>query len=57
MAFRQPKSLRDHLVRARLKPDPIDDKLKGPIERSAAVAAATTTTAAAAADDDDDVSQ
>ena len=29
MAFRRPKSLRDHLVRARLKPDPIDDEPPG----------------------------
>ena len=28
-AFRRPKSLRDHLVRARLKPDPIDDERLG----------------------------
>ena len=29
MAFRRPKSLRDHLVPARLKPDPIDDEPPG----------------------------
>ena len=29
MAFRRPKSLRDHLVWARLKPDPIDDEPLG----------------------------
>ena len=29
MAYRRPKSLKDHLVRARLKPDPTDDEPLG----------------------------
>ena len=29
MVFRRPKGLREHLVRARLKPDPIDDEPLG----------------------------
>ena len=37
MAYRRPKSLKDHLVRARLKPDPTDDEPLGeckPVGRS-----------------------